>query len=109
MRCVDLFVPCPPPCAQMAGLPGSVVQRAAVMARGLKTGLGQQQQRQEPLRRQKQPILPKDVGALVLPAVQLTQQVCKALRSAGGSDAQLGDLLQLRASAAQLSSELQQS
>jgi DNA mismatch repair ATPase MutS len=92
----------------MAGLPGSVVQRAAVVARQLKTRLGeqqqQQQQHQQPMGRQKQL---ENADASVLPAVQLTQQVCKVLQSARGSNTQLGDLLELQASAAQLSSELQ--
>jgi DNA mismatch repair ATPase MutS len=90
----------------MAGLPGSVVQRAAVVARQLKARLGQQQQQQQqPARRQKQL---ERTDASVLPAVQLTQQVCKVLRGAGGRKAHVGDLQELQASAAQLSSELQQ-
>jgi DNA mismatch repair ATPase MutS len=89
----------------MAGLPGSVVQRAAVVARQLKARLGQQQQQQQPARQQKQL---ERADASVLPAVQLTQQVCKVLRGAGGRNAHVGDLQELQASAAQLSSELQQ-
>jgi DNA mismatch repair ATPase MutS len=88
-------------CMQMAGLPTSVVQRAAVVARQLKVRLGvQQQQQQQQHSAQEQ--------ANALPLLEVTQQVCKVLRAAQQDAAQLSELSQLQASACHLLAAPQQ-
>lgn len=90
----------------MAGLPGSVVQRAAVVARLLKARLGMQQQNKQPPVKhhwpaEQQQDSKQDTDSCQL--VQLTQRVCQALRAAQqGEEANFSDLLQLQASATHL-------
>lgn len=88
-------------CMQMAGLPASVVQRAAVVAKQLKVRLGAQQQQQHEQHNAQQ-------HTDVSPLLQMTQQVCQVLRAAQQDASQLSELSQLQASASQLLAVSQQ-
>lgn len=100
---------------QMAGLPSSVVQRAAVVARQLKARLGAQQRDQQQQQQSKQqfnheqaaaPQQQQDVGqTAALPG--LVAQICQALKMLQQGDSQLSELetsklQQLQDSAAQV-------